>query len=409
VIRLMKSAAEALVTAGKGTPGQMDVRTSLIEASQSMWGFEGLDVVLPEGTRVASPTPSVAALRFHDWSAVTALLVRDQAGLFEAYLDGQVDFDPRGRDPSDALLDALRVLDEQSSDYRWLTASLSSSRHFWQQNTPSRREKLSTHYSVDPAFWLSFLNNRYPIYSHYLFEEHEGWEAWPAACERKLQFAIDSCRLKPGDRVLNVGEGWGGWMTYAGSRGLRTTSITLNDRSYEACVAKRAREGLVEQCELVKGDFYHYRNDAPFDGITNMGVTEHLTDYDGLMANYARLLKSGGHVYCDFVGTAYGSPFRSLIQKYVYPGAEAVFLPRLISAAARSGTMDVVATYDDRESYDKTCVAWARNVEAQRSYIVENFGERQYRWIWSYLWMCVHGFRTFKNGITGTRVVLRRR
>ncbi len=58
----------------------------------------------------------------------------------------------------------------------------------------------------------------------------------------------------------------------------RTTSITLNDRSYEACVAKRAREGLVEQCELVKGDFYHYRNDAPFDGITNMGVTEHLTD-----------------------------------------------------------------------------------------------------------------------------------
>jgi cyclopropane-fatty-acyl-phospholipid synthase len=337
------------------------------------------------------------------------LFIRDQAGLFECYLDGQFDVEPDGRDPADALLDAISAFDDETADYRWLMASLYSSRHFWQQNTSARRDKLATHYSVPPAFWLSFLSNRYPIYSHYLFEDSETHLDWPAACERKLAFALSSCKLKPGDRVLNIGEGWGGFLTYAGLRGLSVTSITLNPESYKACLAKREAESLQRQCELVQGDFYHFRSQEPFDGITNMGVTEHLTDYDGLMANYARLLKPGGHVYCDFVGTTIDAPFRSLIQKYVYPGAAAVYLPRLMSAAERSGTMDVVATYDDRLSYDKTCVAWARNVEAQRDYIVQNFGARRYRWIWSYLRMCVYGFRTFKNGITGTRVVLRRR
>jgi cyclopropane fatty-acyl-phospholipid synthase-like methyltransferase len=69
----------------------------------------------------------------------------------------------------------------------------------------------------------------------------------------------------------------------------------------------------------------------------------------------------------------------------------------------------VVATYDDRVSYDKTCEAWARNVEANRAFMEERFGAPRVRWMWSYLWMCVYGFRTYGNGITGTRVVLRRR
>ena len=70
---------------------------------------------------------------------------------------------------------------------------------------------------------------------------------------------------------------------------------------------------------------------------------------------------------------------------------------------------DILETHDDRLSYDKTCEAWARNVEQNRDLVVPMFGERRYRWMWGYLWMCVYGFRAVTNGITGTRVVLRRR
>ena len=253
------------------------------------------------------------------------------------------------------------------------------------------------------------MTNEYPIYSHYLFEEDESWSAWEKACERKLQFAVDACRMRPGDRVLNIGEGWGGMLAYAGLRGMRHTGITLNEASYQAALAKRRKLGLEGTCEVVQVDFYHFHPQGRFDAITNMGVTEHLTDYDRLMAQYARLFKSGGYVYSDFVGVTRDLPFRSFIQKDVYPGADAVYLPKLLAAAERNGQMDVVATFDDRLSYDKTCEAWARNLAARRDYIVSTFGLTRYRWMWSYLWMCVHGFRSYANGITGTRVVLRRR
>ena len=149
------------------------------------------------------------------------------------------------------------------------------------------------HYSVEPDFWLSFLTNDYPIYSHYLFEEHETHLDWQAACERKLAYAMDVCRVRPADRVLNIGEGWGGFLTYAGRRGAHVTGLTLNDESFGAASAKRAREGLVQTCQVVKTDFYSFTAPEPFDAITNMGVTEHLTDYDALMASYAGCSSQG--------------------------------------------------------------------------------------------------------------------
>ena len=366
-------------------------------------------LTLPNGAVIGGQVAPIASLRLNDWGAARAYLLRDQLGLFDCYLTGRLDFVAETDDAADSLLQFLQAFDEASADQRLLSAALSSSRYFWQQTTETRRKNLSVHYSVPPAFWLSFLTNDYPIYSHYLFEEHETERDWEVACERKLAYAMQVCRLEPGARALNIGEGWGGFLTYAGRRGVRLTGLTLNDESFGAASAKREREGLRETCQVVKTDFYAFRSAEPFDAITNMGVTEHLTDYDALMQQYARLLKPGGFVYSDFVGVTHDRPFRSLIQKLVYPGAAAVYLPGLLRAAERSQNLELVAAHDDRISYDKTCQAWARNVERRRDYIVENFGEARYRWIWSYLWMSVYGFRTYSNGITGTRVVLRRR
>jgi cyclopropane-fatty-acyl-phospholipid synthase len=372
-----------------------------------------LDVVLPDGRHIRSAKQEAAALlRLRSWRAALALATRDQLALFEAYIDSEVEVEPvdgSGNDEATAFLNAIKEVDEQWQDFRVVTAAIHSSRFIWQQNTESRRAKLAVHYSIPEEFWLAFMSEEYPIYSHYLFEEDESYRHWKRACERKLQFAFDVCQMRPGHKVLNVGEGWGGQLTFAGQRGVHVTGLTLNEASYAASLRKREQEGLTSTCEVVHVDFYNYRSSERFDAITNMGVTEHLTDYDGLMAQYARLLKSGGHVYSDFVGITCDLSFRALIQKHVYPGAAAVYLPKLLAAAEKNGQMSVVATYDDRLSYDKTCVAWARNLETSREFIVSKFGLARYRWMWSYLWMCVHGFRTYGNGITGTRVILQRR
>jgi cyclopropane-fatty-acyl-phospholipid synthase len=386
------------------------LRQAALARGLRVFALDGFVVALPDGQRVGDSDAPKAVIRLHTWRAALTFALRDQLGLFEAYVDGQVDVEPRaGDDAAAAFLAGLRAGDEQWKDYRLLSAAIHSSRYFWQQNSEARRKKLAVHYSIPEGFWLAFMSKEYPIYSHYIFEESETHRDWEKACQRKLQFAVDVCRMKPGDRVLNIGEGWGGMLTYTGRRGMRHTGVTLNEESYKACLAKIRNENLGSSCEVICTDFYHFKPDTKFDAITNMGVTEHLTDYDGLMAQYARLLKSGGYVYSDFVGVMRDTPFRALIQKDVYPGAAAVYLPKLVAAAERNGQMDVVATFDDRLSYDKTCEAWARNVEESREYIVSEFGSDRYRWMWSYLWMCVHGFRSYDNGITGTRVVLRRR
>lgn len=384
-------------------------REDLIEGALRRFGIAKVNVVLPNGKLIRSDAPPVATLRFRDWGAAGTYALRDQLGVFDCYLNERLDFVSETEDEAQSLLAFFVTFDDASRDHRVLSAALSSSRYFWQQNTDNRRNNLAVHYSVSPAFWLSFLTNDYPIYSHYVFEEHETYRDWEAACERKLAYAMTVCNMKPGDRVLNIGEGWGGFLTFAGRRGMRYTGLTLNDESFGAATAKREREGLTDTCQVIKTDFFKFQASEPFDAITNMGVTEHLTDYDALMEQYGRLLKPGGCVYSDFVGVTRDSPFRSLIQKLVYPGAAAVYLPKLIRAAEKSGKLDVITVHDDRLSYDKTCEAWARNVENQRDYLVQNFGERRYRWIWSYLWMSVYGFRTYTNGITGTRVVMRRR
>jgi cyclopropane-fatty-acyl-phospholipid synthase len=387
-----------------------DWASALVSARPHTFGVPGLELILPSGARVSGDGVPAATIRLNTSRAMRALILRDQMRMFEAFMDQEIDIEPLpGQDAAAAFLAVARALDEHWKDFRLLSSAIHSSRFFWQQRTAARRAKLAVHYSVPKEFWLAFMTNDYPIYSHYLFEEHEGWQAWEAACERKLAFAMHVCRMKPGDRVLNIGEGWGGMMTYAGRRGMRYTGLTLNDESYKACLAKREKENLSATCDIVLIDFYRYQPAEQFDAITNMGVTEHLTDYDGLLAQYARLLRPGGHVYSDFVGTYRDVPFRSFIQKHVYPGAAAVYLPKLLEAVARNGQLDVVETHDDRLSYDKTCEAWARNLEHRRDFIASTFGERRYRWMWAYLWMCVYGFRAYSVGLTGTRVVLRRR
>jgi cyclopropane-fatty-acyl-phospholipid synthase len=382
---------------------------ALLGAERRIFAVPGLEVFLPAGTRLSCDGPKIGTLRLKTPRAVMSFRRRDQIGMFEAFMDHEVDIDTTPHDDAAAAFMAVvRVLDERWKDFRFLSAAVHSSRYFWQRTTKARSAHLAVHYSVPEEFWLAFMSKEYPIYSHYIFEEDETWQGWETACKRKLDFAMRVCKMRPGDRVLNIGEGWGGMMTYAGRRGMRYTGLTLNEESYKACLAKREQESLTETCEVIQTDFYYYRSDTMFDAITNMGVTEHLTDYDGLMAQYARLLRVGGHVYSDFVGTTRDSPFRSMIQKLVYPGAAAVYLPKFLDAAARNG-FDVLEMHDDRLSYDKTCEAWARNVEQSRDLVASKFGERRYRWMWGYLWMCVYAFRNYGNGITGTRVVLRRR
>ncbi|MGB5835206.1 MAG: class I SAM-dependent methyltransferase [Thiohalocapsa sp.] len=102
----------------------------------------------------------------------------------------------------------------------------------WQRIAPrlvgrisTDRRAIAAHYDLPSDFYVLFLDDS-RCYSHTLFER-DG-EALETAQRRKLDFAIDACRLKPGGRVLDVGGGWGTFTEHAGQRGIDVTSLTIS-------------------------------------------------------------------------------------------------------------------------------------------------------------------------------------
>ena len=156
----------------------------------------------------------------HDRNGLAALGRLDELGICEAYMAGSLDI----------VGDMLRFVS--------LRAVLSDSHpldYLWRRMAPLligrskiNRQAIATHYEFDNDFYLAFLDAT-RCYSQAVFERDD--EALESAQRRKLDFPITSCGLKPGDRVLDVGCGWGSFVEQAGQRGIQVTGLTISRQS----------------------------------------------------------------------------------------------------------------------------------------------------------------------------------
>jgi cyclopropane-fatty-acyl-phospholipid synthase len=263
------------------------------------------------------------------------------------------------------------------------------------------RQAIATHYDFSSEFYLKFMDAT-RCYSHAVFERDD--EALETAQRRKLNFAIDACRLQTGDRVLDVGGGWGSFAEHAGRRGIQVTSLTISEQQerYVSDLIQR----LQLPCRILNQDFLHYSSPAPYDAIVILGVMEHLPDYPAVLRQCQRLLKTGGRVYLDASAfrKKYAKP--TFVYRYIFPGDHSYFcLHEFLTAVART-QMDVLAVHNDRHNYFLTCTAWAEKLEAACDDIASRWGEALYRRFRLYLWGSAHAFYT--RGMDAYRVVLER-
>jgi cyclopropane-fatty-acyl-phospholipid synthase len=342
--------------------------------------------------RFGAGEPAVKIL-VKDRKGLSALRRLNELRICEAYMNGSLDVqgDMLGfASLRPGLHDRRPLHDLWQRVAPWLVGRIKTDRH-----------AIAAHYDFASDFYLRFLDPT-RCYSQAVFERDD--EPLETAQRRKLDFAIDACRLEPGDRVLDVGGGWGSFTEHAGQRGIEVTSLTISRESETFLTDLIERRQL--PCRVVNQDFLAYRSPEPYDAIVILGVMEHLPDYPAVLRQVQRLLKPGGRVYLDASASRdkYDKP--GFIARYIFPADHAFLcLHDFLHAVAKS-PLEVLTVDNDRHNYFLTCKAWAENLEAAREDIVVRWGETLYRRFRLYLWGSAQAF--LSRGAEAFRVVLER-
>lgn len=335
----------------------------------------------------------VVGIVVHDRNGLAALGRLDELGICEAYMAGSLDI------VGDMLrFVSLRTVlsDRHPLDYLWRrVAPLLIGR------SRTNRQAIATHYEFDNEFYLEFLDAT-RCYSQAVFERDD--EALESAQRRKLGFAIASCGLNAGDRVLDVGCGWGSFVEQAGQRGIQVTGLTISHQSEQFVTELIGSQQL--PARVFNQDVLTFESPEPYDAIVILGVMEHLPDYHAVLRKMQRLLKPGGRVYLDASASREKYVKPAFISRYVFPGDHSYFCLHDFLGAVAETPLEVLAVYNDRHSYYLTCKAWAEKLETARAEIIRRWGDELYRRFRLYLWGSAHAF--LSHGMEAYRVVLER-
>lgn len=327
--------------------------------------------------------------------AVAALSTLDQNTIVEAYLEGNIDLHG---DIMQVL--ALRELFNDNKGMRYL----------WRFIQPvlfgqvkSDKKWISNHYDTEADFFLLFLDQRHRAYSQAVFASDD--ESLEDAQTRKLDFALQSVQATAGQKVLDIGSGWGSFVEYAGKKNIEVTSITISEKSQE--FVQRLINAQQLPCKVLLEHFFEHNPAQPYDAIVNCGVTEHLPDYPASLRHYAKLLKHGGYLYLDASADRDKNGHGTFMSRYVFQGNASLLCLHEYLTAVASSEFEVVGVWNDRHNYYLTTSEWARRLDAHRATIEQRWGSRLYKIFQLYLWGSAEGFHS--GMINAYRLVLRKR
>ncbi|MGI8619557.1 MAG: class I SAM-dependent methyltransferase [Gemmatimonadaceae bacterium] len=276
-------------------------------------------------------------------------------------------------------------------------------------------QAIEFHYGVSNEFYALWLD---PMMLYTCAYFRTGDESIELAQLDKLEHICRKLRLKRGDRLLDIGCGWGGLVRYAAKNyGVDALGITLSESQASWGRERIRAEGLSGHCRVEVRDYRDLPAGEQFDKITSVGVTEHVPA-DEQPAYFARahtLLRPGGVFlnHCEVsVDQARGETIRSrlaaklwkrgeFIQRYVFPDARLVPAAHVIASAESSG-FEVRDVEGLREHYTLTLRHWIRELENNRDSAIELVGERTYR-VWRlYMSAGAHRFDSAKLNIIQT-------
>lgn len=276
-------------------------------------------------------------------------------------------------------------------------AHLSGRRHSLERD----RAAIGFHYDQPVAFYRTFLD-RNLVYSCAYFDD--GVETLDDAQIAKIDHCLRKLRLRPGERLLDIGCGWGALVVRAAKEfGAYVLGVTLSERQYEEA-QRRIREAGVENGARVERWDYRELPATTFDKIVSVGMFEHvgrekLPEY---FSTAYGLLKSGGlflnHGIANQHRTLRDGRASGFMGRFIFPDGELVNVSDALQIAERAG-FEVRDVENLREHYARTLRFWVSNLERNRDAAVGNAGEQSYRAWRLYMAGSAQGFRRGRMGL----------
>jgi cyclopropane-fatty-acyl-phospholipid synthase len=354
-----------------------------------------LTLVMPDGkrTRYGPGGGKSLTVRITDRKTLFAIARNPRLGLGEAYMDGRLIIE------DGTILDLMQLI---VGGNRWEDkgsgrAALNKGKKRWKalfrrNKAKASRRNVAHHYDIGNELYRLFLDKDLQYSCAYFTDPSNGLEQ---AQEGKKAHIAAKLFLKPGQRVLDIGCGWGGTALYLNRvADVDVLGVTLSEEQLKVARARAEEAGVSDR---VKFELIDYRSvEGRFDRIVSIGMFEHVgaAHYDEFFAKCRELLTDDGvmllHTIGKFGKASTPDPFTD---KYIFPGYH---LPSLSQMCAASERARLIASDVEtlRLHYAYTLRAWLERTQAAKEKVVAMYDERFFRMWEFYLAGGIVGFES---------------
>ena len=357
-----------------------------------------LTLQLPDGSvqTVGDGQGPHVSVHLHNWKPFGAALKSGDIGFAESYIAGD------WTTPHLAQLLHLLLVNRRALDNvihgSWAGRLLYRMRHLLNRNTKTNsRKNIHAHYDLGNAFYQLWLDGTMN-YSSGLFRD-DPTQDMSQAQDAKVRRALHMAGVRRGDRVLEIGCGWGALAEKATQEfGAQITGVTLSTEQLAWAQQRLAKQGLGHKADLRLQD-YRDIDDGPYDAICSIEMIEAVGQeyWPTYFQTVARLLKPGGRaciqsiVIKDELFERYIQS-TDFIQQYIFPGG-CLPCPSEFRREAQAAGLKVVDELPFGRDYAETCRRWRADFMARKDEVLAlGFDERFIR-IWEfYLAYCEAGF-----------------